>query len=80
MSKYIVTWTEKFQAYNNYYSPGNRNIEPEYYTSSRNCYEALSDDKELEAFVLRNNSSISDVRYFLLDKEIYPKLQVSVQL
>ena len=81
MVKYIVTWTEKSTQYNPYYSYDNRHIESEYLDAEVQLHKYLSDDKDLEEFVLSvKGSEKKNIRYFVLDKEIYPKLQISVQL
>lgn len=81
MSKYIVTWEEKSTQYNPYYSNSNRHIEPEYLDTTVDCYKYLSTDKELEEFVLSaKTSNKKNIRYYILDKEIYPKLQITMQI
>jgi hypothetical protein len=81
MSKYIVTWSENSTQINPYYSSNNRHIESEYMdtTVERNKY--LANDKELEEFVISTKTSnMKNIRYHILDKEIYPKLQITMQI
>lgn len=81
MSKYIVTWEEKSTQFNPYYSSNNRHIEPEYMDTTVGCHKYLATDKELEEFVLSTKASNKKhIRYHILDKEVYPKLQITMQI
>ena len=81
MSKYIVTWTEKSTQHNPYYSCDNRHIEPEYLDTDVQAHKYLLNDKDLEEFVLSaKGSGKKNIQYFVLYKEIYPKLQITMQI
>lgn len=81
MSKYIATWTETGSHLNPFYNKNSANREPKYLVSTTQCHKYLSTDRDLEEFVLSAlSSNKKNIRYFILGNEVYPTLQVSMQL
>ncbi len=77
--KYIVTWTETTRQPNPYVHPGSfSRIEPETITVIENRFAFLQDDNALVNFI--EDSPRSNIQYFCIEKQIFPKLKSVLQL
>ena len=76
---YIATWTVYVNVPNPYYEPGSTRIESEYIKEVQQRFKRFDTEKEVEDFVI-GTQNLRDARYYLVAKEIFPKLNVTVSV
>ena len=74
---YIALWTVDVNVPNPYYGPYSG--EPEYVKEAQQRFKRFDTEKEVSDFVI-GNQKLQDVRYYLVSKEIFPKLNVTVNV
>ena len=75
---YIALWTVDVNVPNPYYGPDTARSESQYIKESQQRFKRFNDKEELIEFVIANQKQI--VGYYLVDKEVFPKLDVVVSI
>ena len=76
---YIATWTVYENVPNPYWDHNSSRLEPEYTKDVQQRFKRFDTEKEVTDFVI-GTKNLRDVRYYLVDKEIFPKLNVTVSV
>ena len=76
---YIALWTVEENVPNPYWDHNSSRLEPEYTKDVQQRFKRFDTEKEVTDFVIRTKD-LRDVRYYLVAKEIFPKLNVTVSV
>ena len=76
---YIALWTVEVNVPNPYWDINSSRLEPEYTKDAQQRFKRFDTEKEVADFVV-GNQKLQDIHYYLVAKEIFPKLNVTVNI
>ena len=76
---YIALWTVEVNVPNPYYGPDSSRFEPEYIKDVQQRFKRFDTEKEVADFVI-GTQKLRDINYYLVAKEIFPRLNVTVNI